>query len=61
MAAKAKARKYTVSDVYREADRLLKEEMASMKQRPLSPSEEIKMKQLGKALSQMVLKEMKVI
>ena len=61
MAAKAKTKKYTVSDVYREADRMLKEEMASLKQRPLTQSEEIKMKQLGKALSQMVLKEMKVI
>ena len=57
----AKAKKYTVADVYQEADRMLKEEMSGLKKRPLTQSEEIKMKQLGKLISKMVLKEMKII
>jgi hypothetical protein len=61
MAAKAKEKKYTVADVYREATKMLKEEMQGIKKKPLSASEEIKMKALGKALSQTVLKEMKII
>ena len=61
MAAKAKEKKYTVADVYQEATRMLKEEMQGIKKKPLSKSEEIKMKQLGKVLSQTVLKEMKII
>lgn len=60
MAAKT-SKKYTVSDVYAEADRMLKEEMQIMKQRPLSDAESLKMKQLGRLISKMVLKEMKVI
>ncbi len=61
MAAKANPKKYTVSDVYREATKMLKEEIQSIKNRPLTASEEIKMKELGKVLSQTVLKEMKII
>ena len=60
MAAKAN-KKYRVSDVYQEATRMLKDEMQSMRKRPLTPSEEIKMKQLGKILSNTVLKEMEII
>jgi hypothetical protein len=54
-------RKYTVSDVYKEAGKMLKDEMQSMKRRPLSKTEEVKMQELAKALSQGVLKEMKLI
>jgi hypothetical protein len=61
MAAKAKEKKYTVADVYREATKMLKEEMQGIKKQSLSASEEIKMKELGKVLSQTVLKEMKII
>lgn len=61
MAAKAKSKKYTVSDVYREAAKLFNDEMQSIKKRPLTPGEETKMKQLGKILSNTVLKEMKII
>ncbi|MFH1347579.1 MAG: hypothetical protein ABIH22_02705 [Candidatus Margulisiibacteriota bacterium] len=56
-----KAKKYTVADVYEEADLMLKEEMSNLKKRPLNSDEEIKMKQLGKIISKLVLKEMKVI
>jgi len=61
MAAKSKAKKYTVSDVYQEANQMLKEEMQSLKNRPLTQSEEIKMKQLARVISKTVLKEMKII
>jgi hypothetical protein len=54
-------KKYTVSDVYREANKMLKDEMLTLKKGPLSSTEEIKMKELSKILSNMVLKEMKVI
>ncbi|MBU0671550.1 MAG: hypothetical protein KJ732_00815 [Candidatus Margulisbacteria bacterium] len=57
----AQAKKYTVADVYQEANKMLTEEMSSIKRRPLNNSEETKMKQLGKLISNMVLKEMKVI
>jgi hypothetical protein len=60
MEAKAR-KKYTVSDVYQEASRMLKEEMQGIKKRPLTPSEEIKTRELGKLISKMVLKEMKVV
>ncbi|MFH1684017.1 MAG: hypothetical protein ABIA67_03960 [Candidatus Margulisiibacteriota bacterium] len=56
-----KAKKYTVADVYKEADQMIKEEMAGLKKRPLNSDEEIKMQQLGKLISKLVLKEMKVI
>jgi len=57
----AKGKKYTVSDVYKEANTLLQSEMSGMKNRPLNKTEEIKMKELGRLISNMVLKEMKVI
>ncbi len=60
MAAKSN-KKYTVADVYREANRMLREEMQSIKKRPLTQSEEIKMKELSKVISNGVLKEMKII
>ena len=57
----AKNKKYTVSDVYQEATKILKEEMQSIKKHPLSANEEIKMKELARLLSNNVLKEMKII
>ena len=54
-------KKYTVGDVYKEAAQMLKDEMRQLKQQTLTPSEEIKMQQLAKLLSNMVLKEMKVV
>jgi hypothetical protein len=61
MEAKNKAKKYTVSDVYREASSMLKDEMLNIKNRPLSDSEEQKMKELGKLISKTVLREMEII
>lgn len=61
MAAKTKTKKYTVSDIYAEAANLLKDEMQGLKKKPLSASEEIKMKELGKLISKTVLKEMKIV
>lgn len=60
MAAKFN-KKYTVSDVYREATKMLKKEMEDLGKKPLSQSEEIKMKELARVLSNSVLKEMKII
>ena len=56
-----KNKKYTVADVYKEANGLLQSEMSVLKNRPLNKTEEIKMKELGRLISNMVLKEMKVI
>jgi hypothetical protein len=56
-----KTKTYTVADVYAEANTMLKSEMEAMKNRPLNKSEEIKMKELSRLMSKMVLKEMKVI
>jgi hypothetical protein len=61
MAAKNKSKKYTVSDVYKEAASMLKDEMLNIKNRPLTESEEQKMKELGKLISKTVLREMKII
>jgi hypothetical protein len=60
MAAK-RSKKYRVSDVYQEAAKMLKEEMHSLKNKPLTQSEEIKMKELAKLISNAVLKEMKIV
>ncbi len=60
MAAKV-GKKFTVGDVYREAASMLKSEMKNLKKSELSASEEIKMKQLAKLLSNTVLKEMKIV
>lgn len=61
MAAKASAKKYTVADVYSEASKMLRSEMSSIKNKQLTSDEEQKMDKLGKLISKMVLKEMKVI
>lgn len=56
-----KSKKYTVADVYTEANQMLKSEMEALKNRPLNKSEEIKMKELSRLMSKLVLKEMKII
>ena len=56
-----KENKYTVADVYKEAQNMLQTEMIAMKQRPLTGKEEEKMQQLGKLISKLVLKEMNSI
>lgn len=54
-------KKYSVADVYAEATRMLREEVQGLKNRPLNTREEAKMQELGKTISKLVLKEMKVI
>jgi hypothetical protein len=61
MIEKAKGRTYTVSDLYTEAAKMVKEEFSSLKNRPLNQSEEIKMKELARLISNTVLKEMKIV
>lgn len=51
---------YTVADLYAEASKLVKSEMGQLKNRPLSPAEEAKSAELARAISQLVLKEMKI-
>jgi hypothetical protein len=54
-------KKYTVADLYSEAARLVREEMFSLKNRPVTPAEEEKIAALAKTISQTVLKEMRVV
>jgi len=56
----AEKKKYTVADLYAEAGKIVREEFSSMKSAPLNPSEEVKMKELAKLISNSVLKEMKL-
>lgn len=51
---------YTAKDVFAEAMRLMKDEVASMKKTPLSKTEEEKLERLAKSVSMEVLKEMRV-
>ncbi len=60
MLGKVEDRKFTVGDVYKEAALLLKKEVKEIKG-GISPNEEAKMDELAKALSKMVLKEMKLV
>lgn len=53
------AKKFTVGDVYKEAAKMLKKEVKDLKGGIL-PFEEIKMDELAKALSKIVLQEMKI-
>lgn len=57
----AEKKKYTVADLYTEASKMVREEFSSIKNAPLTASEEIKMKELAKVISKSVLKEMKLI
>jgi len=61
MSAKETNKKFTVADVYQEAGNMLRDELKGIKGRELSKTDELKMEKLGKLLSKMVLKEMKVI
>ena len=61
MIAKETNKKFTVADVYQEAGNMLRDELKGIKGRELSKTDELKMAKLGKLLSKMVLKEMKVI
>ncbi|MFA6549590.1 MAG: hypothetical protein WCT39_06685 [Candidatus Margulisiibacteriota bacterium] len=54
-------KKYSVADIYAEATRMLQDEMQELKNRPLNVKEAAKMQELGKTISKLVLKEMKVI
>ncbi|MGB9612741.1 MAG: hypothetical protein ACPL4K_00985 [Candidatus Margulisiibacteriota bacterium] len=54
-------RTYTVAELYEEATRLVREEFQALKKKPLAAGEEIKTKELAKAISNSVLKEMKII
>ena len=61
MIEKAKGKTYTVSDLYSEAAKMVRDEFASIKSQPLNQSEEIKMKELARLISNTVLKEMKIV
>ena len=54
-------KKYTVADVYQEANKMLQEELVGLKKKPLSESDEKKMKELARLLSNVVLKEMNIV
>jgi hypothetical protein len=53
-------RKFTVGDLYSEAAKLVRDEMAGLKQKPLSATEEQKSQDLARLISKLVLKEMKL-
>lgn len=54
-------RKYTVADLYAEAAKMVREEMFSLKTKPVTPAEEEKIQALAKTISKTVLKEMRVV
>ncbi|MBI5078477.1 hypothetical protein HZB08_00440 [Candidatus Saganbacteria bacterium] len=60
MIEKTKNKTYTVADLYAEAAKMVRAEMASLKNGPLTEDEEVKIKELGKVLSKTVLKEMRI-
>ena len=60
MAARVE-KKFTVADVYQEAAKMLRQEMRALKQRELNKNEEVQTEKLARALSNNVLKEMKII
>jgi len=51
---------YSMKDVYSEAMKLMKEEVASLKKAPLTAEENLKMEQIAKAVSNQVIKEMRI-
>ena len=61
MVSKIGKKTYTVKDLYKEANNLLKDELQGLRKKPLSKSEETKMNELAKLISNTVLKEMKVV
>ena len=62
MIDKVKPRTFTVKDLYTEAAKLVRQELKGLKSDgPLTSDEETKSDLLAKKLSQMVLKEMKLV
>lgn len=61
MIGKLKPKTYTVADLYTEATHLVREEMSSVKKKPLTAAEETKIKELAKTISNSVLREIRVI
>ena len=61
MVEKSKGRTFTVADLYTEAARMVREEMQAIKNEPLSQAEDVKTREIAKAISNTVLKEMKLI
>ena len=61
MITEEKTQNKTVADLYSEAAKLMKEEMAKLKKKPLSEKEAQMMEVLAKGISNSVLKEMKLI
>ena len=55
-----KNRTYTVAELYKEAANVVKDEMKTMKQGELTATEQAKVEQLSKLISNMVLKEMRL-
>jgi len=54
-------KKYTVADLYTEAAKMVREEMFSLKAKPITPAEEEKIAALARTISKTVLKEMRVV
>jgi len=60
MIEKTKGKTYKVSDLYSEATKMVRQEMATLRNRTLTPEEEVKTRELAKLISNLVLKEMKI-
>jgi len=56
----ASQKTYSMKDVYAEAMRYMKEEVASLKKAPLTEEENLKMEQIAKTVSNQVIKEMRI-
>jgi len=61
MIEKSKGKAYTVADLYAEAAKMVRSEFSGIKKRPLTETEEVKMNELAKLISNTVLKEMKIV
>ena len=61
MIEKTKGKTFTVADLYSEAAKLVKEEFSGIKDKPLNKTEEVKMQELARLISNTVLKEMKIV
>lgn len=61
MPASISDKKYTVADLYVEAEKLVQGEMAGIKKSALTAAENKKSAELAKAISKIVLKEMKLL
>jgi len=56
----APARTYTMSDLYAEAIKYMKDEVQKMKKAPLTAEEDLKLEAIAKSVSHEVVKEMKI-